>query len=116
MLKFEVRFWVSAAMIRMLFSAASPRLRLGTFKMRANASSSAGFDSRAQVGDGVFDLGALVEPQRARHLVGESFGGERFLAGLGLVVGPVEDGNVGECAAGAAVLACDADGEGGLVV
>jgi hypothetical protein len=71
---------------------------------------------QAQVGDGVFDLGARVEAERARHLIGKPVGGQRLLEGLRLAVCPVEDRDVGEGAAGVAMRAGDLDVEGGLVV
>ncbi len=50
---------------------------------------------RAQVGHGVLDLAALVEPRPPDHDVGHPGTDEHLLHRPGLVVGPVEDRHVG---------------------
>ncbi len=53
-----------------------------------------GVVDRPQVGDGVLDLAALVEPRPADHLVRQADADEHLLQRPGLRVGPVEDRDV----------------------
>ena len=48
---------------------------------------------KAQIGDGVADLGALVEPC-AKHFVGKADGDEAFLEFARLEPGPHKDGHL----------------------
>ena len=56
-------------------------------------------DDQAEVGDGVADLGALVEAEAADDLVGEADGDEALFELAGLELGADEDGDVVERAA-----------------
>ena len=75
-------------------SARSPIPRLGTLMMRRRLTVSAGLRDDAQVGEGVLDLLALVEPGAADDLVGHADPDQHLLERAGLGVGPVEDRDV----------------------
>ena len=64
--------------------------------MRSKARSSAGWTDQAEVGDGVADLGALVEAEAADDLVGQADRDEPLFELAGLELGADEDRDVVE--------------------
>src|SRR4249919_1205722 len=52
-------------------------------------------EQQAEVGDGVLDLGPVVELGAADHLIGDLVADQRVLQHPAHRVGPVEDGDVG---------------------
>ena len=68
---------------------------LGHVEDAAQVDRVGGVGQHAQVGQGVLDLAALVEPHAADDLVGQADADERLLEHPGLGVGAVEDRHVG---------------------
>ena len=83
-------------------SATSPTPRRGTLTIRSNARSSAGCAEHAHIGDGVADLGALVEAQAADHAIRDAEGDQPLLEGAGLEAGADQDRHLGQRVAVAA--------------
>lgn len=78
-----------------------------------------GAGGAAQQHHGALDLVALEEPLPAAHEVSDARGGQRLLDGLGLGVGAVEDGDLGQGHPGGGEpphLLDDARGLGGVIL